>query len=501
MTHTSTLHRLQRRIQILVVLALTIVAASRTGAQQVCTPPTAEGRGVLWGFLHDEGQRPWVEQLGIVGASSDTLHALSDPADSATCRRIQAAAIPASTPLYMFWAGGNVIVTTVPPLDTFPTHDKVPQSAWVFDSLGMRLHSAIWDEVVAPLDLRVASSGNGRVVLQWSNPVCFGLLDSYQLLRASGSGPFVPIGFPIPGSATTATDSTASPNAAYRYRLVGRIPRDSNYSNSVGVTVSADVSNITRPTTGLLFRDDFNRPDEQLVGAAKNWDRVAVSGGTDADLNIVGNIAKYTGSADNMPEAKHTPESGPILVQADWKRVSGGRTGIALFEATTGAQSVFALRDPYHGWELWYHAGTSWSNVLNNGGSLSDLTRLTLLRLNNRIRMWAGSTLIFDWGTNAMNGVGLRGGMYMIQPTDWDNFIVCKGSVVSISGLPNGYRLRIAGVVSPTSAGGTPVTVDLAGKTFPVAQLEILDQANAVARVYTPSDGVWGGDQYAVGAP
>ena len=501
MIHTFT-QTVQRRLCVAAGLMLSVFAAPVTRAQQSCTPPTLDGRRMLWDFLHDDSQLTWVRQLGVLGADSDTLHALSDPGDSATCERIRAAGIPTSTPLYMFWAGGNVIVTTVPPPETqtAPTHEEMTQTAWVFDSLGMRLHSAVMWEMVAPLDLRVASSGNGRVVLQWSNPLYFGV-NGYQLFRASGNGAFVPLGFPFAGSVTTTTDSTASPNVLYRYRLLGRQPRDSNYSNSTGVVVSGDVSNLTRPTSGLLFRDDFNRPDEQLVGAAKNWDRVAASAGSDTDLNVVGNLVKYTGNADNMPEAKHTPETGQILVQADWKRISGGRTGIALFEATTGAQSVFALRDPYHGWELWHHTGTSWSNVLNNSVSLLDSTRLTLLRDSYRVRMWAGGVLIFDWGTNAMTGVGLRGGMYMIQPTDWDNFIVCKGTVVTISGLPNGYRLRVAGVVSTASLGGKQVKVDLAGKAFPVTQIEILDLNNAVARVYAPSDGVWGGDQYLVGSP
>ena len=501
---TEILRRLHRRVPETLLLALLVAIAPRVGAQS-CTPVTSDARGVLKAFLGDDSQRYWKLALGVTNTSGDTLRALADPADSATCRRINGAAVPAST-LYLFWAGGNVIGTAVPIRQNPPVHDDFQQIAWVFDSLGTRLHTMGYDEdVVPPLNVRVASSTGGRVVLQWSNPAnatfIVGDIVGYQLQRAPGSGAFAPIGQPLSANATTVTDSSALPNAAYRYRLVARTARDSNYSNSVGVTVSSDVSVVSRTVTGLLFQDDFNRPDEQLVGATKDWDRVTVSAGTDADLNVVGNIAQFTGSADNMPEAKHTPETGPILVQTDWRRVSGGRTGIALFESTTGQRAVFALRDPYHGWELWYHSGASWSNILNNGASLADSTRLTLLRENYRVRMWAGGVLIFDWANNAMNGVGLRGGMYMIQPTDWDNFIVCKGTVVSMSGLPNGFRFRVAGVISAASAGGTPVTVDLAGKTFPAAQVEILDQSSAVVKTYAPPNGVWGGDQYAVGAP
>jgi hypothetical protein len=36
---------------------------------------------------------------------------------------------------------------------------------------------------------------------------------------------------------------------------------------------------------------------------------------------------------------------------------------------------------------------------------------------------------------------------------------------------------------------------------LPVAQIEILDPANTVVKVYAPADGVWAGDQYTYAAP
>jgi hypothetical protein len=82
-----------------------------------------------------------------------------------------------------------------------------------------------------------------------------------------------------------------------------------------------------------------------------------------------------------------------------------------------------------------------------------------------------------------------------------DDVIICSSSTVSITGLPNGYKLRVAGTVSAAAAAGAAVSVDLLGTQLPVTQIEILDSANTVVKVYAPADGVWGGDQYTYSTP
>ena len=449
-------------------------------------------------YLKDGREIPWLRSRGITDTTSSALAPLTDAGSAALCARMDSTL--SIRPTYYFRAGSYVIASIARPLRlSGKTLGGLGANIFVFDSTGRWVNSQGEYPVITPTDVHVTSNTGGRVMLRWTNLASD--ITSLQLQRASGAGPFTPIGLPLSPATSTATDSTALPDSVYTYRLMASTARKKGESNDVRVVTSSDVSVLTRTATGLVFQDSFDRPDESLVGSTKNWDRVATSGGSDADLNVVGNLARYTGNDDNMPEAKHTPETGPILVQTDWKRVSGGRTGIALFDATTGARSVFALRDPYHGWELWYHGGTSWSNILNNGGSLADSTRLTLLRENNRVRMWAGGTLIFDWGTNAMNGVGLRGGMYMIQPTDWDNFVVCRGNTITVRDLPNGYRFRVAGVMSDPSFGGTPLSIELAGAAFPQPQLEVLDGTNTLVRAHTPTGGMCGGDVFSLSLP
>jgi hypothetical protein len=72
---------------------------------------------------------------------------------------------------------------------------------------------------------------------------------------------------------------------------------------------------------------------------------------------------------------------------------------------------------------------------------------------------------------------------------------------VASSGLPAGFKLRVAGIVSTAAAGaGDTVSVDLLGTRLPVARLEILDASNTLVKTYTPSNGVWGGDYYSMGS-
>ena len=71
-----------------------------------------------------------------------------------------------------------------------------------------------------------------------------------------------------------------------------------------------------------------------------------------------------------------------------------------------------------------------------------------------------------------------------------------------MTGLPTGYRIRVAGELSPTAVSGDAVSIDLAGAALPAAQVEVLNRTSTVVKLVTPGDGVWGGDRYSLnGAP
>lgn len=77
---------------------------------------------------------------------------------------------------------------------------------------------------------------------------------------------------------------------------------------------------------------------------------------------------------------------------------------------------------------------------------------------------------------------------------EFDDVAVMKSAIIAVSGLPSGYKVRCAGVTA-TSSSGTAV-LDLSGKSFPQALVEVLNASNALVGSF--SGQAWGGDQFAV---
>ena len=89
----------------------------------------------------------------------------------------------------------------------------------------------------------------------------------------------------------------------------------------------------------------------------------------------------------------------------------------------------------------------------------------------------------------------VSGGMQieMMYPTlTVDNIGVYKSSIITCTGLPAGYKLRV-GTITATASSGT-ATVDYSAVSFPVTSVEVLNASNVVVDTITPADGVWGGD-------
>jgi hypothetical protein len=238
------------------LVALFTSSASMAQAQQSCTPATSAARHMVTGFLLDPSELYWRRALNITATSGDSLRVLTDPTDAAICQRIRSAVD--ARPLYMFWAGSAVIVTSTPGLQPDPvtgavTNEEGGKGVWVFDSSGEEIHAQGDDRIVTPQSLQATSSTFGRVVLQWTNPTNpTGDILNYELQRALGGGAFAPLAFPLSSTTTTFTDTSALSKTSYRYRLFARTARDSNYSNVAGVTVCCDIGSVTRTTTGLL---------------------------------------------------------------------------------------------------------------------------------------------------------------------------------------------------------------------------------------------------------
>jgi hypothetical protein len=407
-------------------------------------------------------------------------------------------------PAYYFHAGGYIIATDAAPLLPDPVTGRTTvshrQHIFVFDSAGWFAYfpGMIGQPAFMPTAFRVLNASAGRVSLAWDIQPVSGL--SYQLQRADSSGAFTNIGAVLSTGMSTTADSSVVDGTSYSYRLLAQIAGgESGYTSVVSVVPGG----ITRTVTGLLFKDDFNRANEQLVGAGKSWTRIG-SPSVDADWQIQSNQAKglSVGAGATQTEVYPnaiTAQTGDVVVQAWWSRANtNGRSGVTLVQpAQTGG--IMVIRDPFHGWEVWNWGAGFYTHPADQAGFTRESGVLKLRRKVGRYQAWVDGVTLFDIASDArLDTVALYPALIQLQqPATWDSYVGYKGNTVTITGLPAGYKLRVAGVASPAAVAGQTTTVDVGGASFPVAQIEVLDQSNTVVKVYAPSDGVWGGDLYA----
>jgi hypothetical protein len=416
------------------------------------------------------------------------------------------------TPATYYWAGRYVIGTQSESMSPYTVND-FERLVFVFDSTGREMPPV--DAAQAPPDLHATTLFDGNVTLAWTNATTD--ISHYQLQRAIASGQFVGIGSALAGSATTVTDHTAALGNSYRYRLNAFNGRgDSAYSNVITVTPSA-APTISRTATGLLFKDDFNRADGS-PGA--NW--VIESGswaivGNKLQATITRNVATWVRIASTA-----LPDRQNIHAQLTIAR-SNLQTYLQTIIRRTPDHLNFYTYDARASDDGTDPNGTATYRFTNGGyarlaGGAHTVTyaagvsyRVNPSMIGTSQRGWINGTLgaLVSGDATAANqsngGVALETYGQPAGPTSAtatiDDVIICSSSTVTITGLPSGYKLRVAGIVSAAATGGAAVSVDLLGTQLPVAQIEILDSANTVVKVYAPADGVWGGDQYTYATP
>jgi hypothetical protein len=256
---------------------------------------------------------------------------------------------------------------------------------------------------------------------------------------------------------------------------------------------------LIRTSTGLLLRDQFDRadgaPGASYDSASGTW-------------SITSNKLRY--------------ELGTPLIRV---------AGLDVADVVVQAVRPFANTSDYGGWRL-RHAAGGGSYIMFDMGSDTG-------QLRCRIYRWTGATyslIAVSAGINHLTypGAWLRKTVLVGTMAYFylDGVLMCSGAVpaasgvaganevwlggaanvantfddlvltsptngVSITTLPAGWKLR-AGGVTATESGGE-AAVDVAGATFPLALVEVLDGANAVQDTF--SGEVWGGDEFEVPAP
>jgi hypothetical protein len=419
-------------------------------------------------------------------------------------------------PAYYFRADSYIIASNplvvAPPSDPSQVHIRIYDgpTLFVFDSAGTPYYTPGSIAQTGPTNLGARAALDSQVVLGWTNQITGA--SNYRLQRATGAGAFADLGGLIAKTDTATTDATAQTGNTYRYRLAAIWPDGGAYyySNIMTVTVPANVT-IARASSGLLFRDDFNRADGS-PGA--NW---VIENGA---WTISGN--KLVGTSQLNSQTFLRPA---IAARSDY------HVQVLIARTTVNDIAGPHLRRSGTGPNTYYWFDTSWGPggpPENNHPRMYRQTAGAVARLGagpftfqtntfNRLTFSLIGTSLTGWidgvsqvsvtdntsanqtaGTMALTAYAGAGGG---TPISYDDVVVCTGRTVSIAGLPNGYRLRVGGIVSAAAAGGATVSVDLLGAQLPVAQIEILDSANTVVKVYAPADGVWGGDQYTYAVP
>lgn len=81
------------------------------------------------------------------------------------------------------------------------------------------------------------------------------------------------------------------------------------------------------------------------------------------------------------------------------------------------------------------------------------------------------------------------------MPTRIRRYRVYRSNRVTVSGLPDGFRLRLDDGHQAESVDGV-ARLDLAARHCPLERVSVVDAAGATVAELAPPDGVWGGDLY-----
>jgi hypothetical protein len=262
---------------------------------------------------------------------------------------------------------------------------------------------------------------------------------------------------------------------------------------------------IQRTAAGLIFQDDFNRPDG---AAGSNWE----IRGTASFWSIAGNVlkAQLTNATPQqilVASSVFGAARGEMVVQTRMRRVGAARAAFpgiqARDDAVGGSSFLWVVTNSGTTQDEFRRILVGGSTVLNtgvsyNGNSLWQQFKLAVK--DSKQQGWKDGLLRFDLSDAALNAVTGRAGLYSGWYTstsdyhEFDDFAVYKQNTVTMTGLPSGHKLRVGTQVAVESGGSA--TVDLVGDLCPRPSIEVLDGTGAVIARLTPSGGIWGGDIY-----
>lgn len=270
---------------------------------------------------------------------------------------------------------------------------------------------------------------------------------------------------------------------------------------------------ITQDSTGLVFRDQFDRPDGAVLGNGwTDWEVLATDVQIVSEEVAVGGAGRKTGGARPAAEVAGTDE---ILCQMNMKGNStnalcGVRTR---WNGTTNTLGYNCRMDT--------RGGGQWAVVKNNSSVLAatgtdgpggnEWRGIRVVHAGNQIRMLKTPALA--------NGQALDQDFTLIlSPTDgsiitsvdqtgfendildggtFDEYILCSSKFLTVNNLDTGQKVQVDARAAVVESGGS-VVIDVETWALPATTIKVLAADDTELATLTPVAGIWAGDVYSL---
>lgn len=267
-------------------------------------------------------------------------------------------------------------------------------------------------------------------------------------------------------------------------------------------------------STGLVFRDQFDRADSNTLG--NSWEE---SESAASDLSISGNQVRGAAVGNSYGAGRPAGEIGatdPTLVQVNVRGQSGSlfllRARANDIIGTDGYRFFADFRDGQEDWILNKLVGGSSTTLClstvdpplaNQWRGVRGMVKGTNVKLLSTGVLANGQDLSEDFVSRCdeTDDPAIEGfdrttfeRLDAVDAIDLDEFIVCGVEIV-VSGLPTGWKAQVDGRAAVTEVGGV-ATLDPTTWALPAGTIRVLDDGDVEQVMLTPAAGIWGGDVY-----
>ncbi|MGQ9756472.1 MAG: PKD domain-containing protein, partial [Desulfotomaculales bacterium] len=300
-----------------------------------------------------------------------------------------------------------------------------------------------------------------------------------------------------------ATDTGSKP-AEDKIIVVSNVPPAASFSGT-----PKPVMELVKVKRGLLFFDDFNRPDgppgpNYYHTAYPNYSGDAVS----PSPRIASGVLDMNWSAEDYGEfgvKSSVLNAGPDMVaEFDFRFDNDYRFWVEIgCGGANHARAVYDIPNTtfwHPDWRLDFHGGTVYSGTFTPPPT-NTWIRFKLWAVGNSVGIAKDNGATDIVTATRFSDPNARGtlafGYWPASGRHWlDNLKIYSSYYIKVTGLPAGYKARVGGITAG-EVGGTAL-VNCKPIPFPQNQVEILDDLGNVVLIFSAPNDIWGGDEYAV---